>query len=33
MTSSVGNRTECEQLVDININEPENDLVTAYKVG
>jgi len=33
MTSSLGNRNECGKLVDVNINEPENDLVTAYKVG
>ena len=31
MTSSLGNRTECEKLVDVNINEPENDLVTPHK--
>jgi len=33
MTSSMGHRTECEKLVDININKPENDLITPHKVG
>ena len=33
MTSSLGNRTECEKLVDVNINEPKNDLVTPHKVS
>jgi len=33
MTSSLGNGTECEKLVDVNINEPKNDLVTPHKVG
>jgi len=36
MSASVGNRTECKKFVDININKPENDLVTPHhtsKIG